>query len=81
MSEEISKYHPIELPLQDGLPLIEKVEEALKAEIPDLRYIDDQVLALEILAFQYQNRIHQLTQLQTRIDMILDQHEPPADQR
>jgi hypothetical protein len=40
-----------------------------------------QVGRLESLIARYQNRIHQLAQLQYRARLVRDRHEPPADKR
>lgn len=63
----------------DGEPFIAYLEKA-QAE-GDADHIERNMNRIEALIVKYQERIHELAQLQYRARAIRDRHEPPAHKR
>jgi len=70
---------PTRLPIQDAEPFIAKLEQAVQEG--DADFIEANMPRLERLIALYQERIHELAQLQYRARTIREQHEPPAGKR
>ena len=69
----------VKLPYLDGTPFITRMEQAIEAG--DADFVEANMPRLESLIARYQDRIHELAQLQYRARLVRDRHEPPADKR
>lgn len=69
----------IKLPYRDGEPFIAKLEQGVEAG--DADFIEANMPQLEKLIALYQDRIHELAQLQYRARLVRERHEPPASKR
>ena len=69
---------PTRLQPGDGAPFIAMLELAAAG---DADIIEANMPRLERLIAQYQERIHELAELQHAARVIRDSHEPPADKR
>jgi len=67
------------LPFQDGERFIETCEKAVQEGNAD--FISQNLPMLRKLIGQYQDRAYELAQLQQRARVIVDQHEPSAEER
>jgi hypothetical protein len=63
----------------DGEPFIARLEAATEAG--DADFIEVNMPKLERLTALYQERLHELAQLQYRARVICEQHGPPASAR
>ena len=70
---------PTKLPMNDGEPLIARLEQS--QEDGDADHVEGNMERLERLIAQYQDRVHELTDLQYRARLVRDRHEPPAQRR